>query len=92
MVVILPVEIVIVITTYLDFRDEDWFNCKSVNNSYKNLIDKPITINGYPDLDKCSFFAFTMNYHQHIEEKRQIKLEAEKEFIDAYRLLLEDFE
>ena len=91
MVVNLPVEIVILITTYLDFKKEDWFKGRLVNKSYQNVIDMPITIKDYPCLDKCSFFAFTKDYHEFIEEKRQIKLEAHNEFIAAYRLMLMDF-
>ena len=52
----LPEEIQILITTYLDFKKEDLFICRLVNKNYKKLIDKPLTIYGYPDLDKCSFF------------------------------------
>ena len=91
MVINLPVEIVILITTYLNFREEDWFKCRLVNKLYQNVIDIPITIKDYPCLDKCSFFAFTKDYHEFIEEKRQRKLEANKEFIEAYRLMLMDF-
>ena len=32
MIVNLPVEIVVVITTYLDFKKEDVFSCRAVNN------------------------------------------------------------
>jgi len=91
MITNLPVEIVIWITTYLNFREEDWFNCRLINKSYQNVIDIPITIKDYPCLDNCSFFSFTKDYHDFIEEKRQIKLEADKQFIDAYRLMLMDF-
>ena len=91
MVTKLPVEIVILITSYLNFKEEDWFNCRLVNKLYKNVIDNPITIKGYPELDKCSFFAFTKDYHEFIEEKRQREIEAHNEFIAAYRLMLMDF-
>ena len=43
MVINLPVEIVILITTYLNFREEDWFKCRLVNKLYQNVIDIPIT-------------------------------------------------
>lgn len=91
MVTKLPVEIVILITSYLNFKEEDWFNCRLVNKLYKNVIDNPITIKGYPELYKCSFFAFTKDYHEFIEEKRQREIEAHNEFIEAYRLMLMDF-
>ena len=55
----LPEEIMILITTYLDFKKEDLFICRLINKNYKEIIEKPLTIYGYPDLDKCSFFAFT---------------------------------
>ena len=87
----LPEEILILITTYLDFKKEDLFICRLVNKNYKKLIDKPLTINGYPDLDKCSFFAFTMDYHEYIEHMRQQRLEAERNFQMFYQSMLIDF-
>ena len=56
---LLPEEIKILITTYLDFKKEDLFICRLINKDYKIMIDNPIALSGYPDLDKCSFFAFT---------------------------------
>tara|TARA_B110000858_G_scaffold114334_1_gene130635 strand:- start:444 stop:728 length:285 start_codon:yes stop_codon:yes gene_type:complete len=91
MIVNLPVEIVVVITSYLDFKKEDLFYCRLVNKEYKKVMDDPISIKGYPDLINCSFFAFTKNYHELMEEKRQRELEVHNEFIDAYRLMLMDF-
>ena len=35
MILNLPIEIVVVITSYLDFKKEDLFNCRLVNNEYK---------------------------------------------------------
>ena len=91
MIVNLPVEIVVVITTYLDFKKEDVFSCRAVNKEYKKVMDNPISIKGYPHLEKCSFFAFTTDYHEVIEEKRQREVEAHNEFIAAYKLMLKDF-
>jgi len=91
MILNLPIEIVVVITSYLDFKKEDLFNCRLVNNEYKKIMDDPISSKGYPYLIKCSFFAFTMDYHEVIEEKRQREVEAHNEFIAAYRLMLMDF-
>ena len=91
MILNLPIEIVVVITSYLDFKKEDVFSCRAVNKEYKKVMDNPISIKGYPKLDKCSFFAFTKDYHEFIEEKRQREIEAHNEFISAYRLMLMDF-
>ena len=91
MIVNLPVEIVVVITSYLDFKKEDLFSCRALNKEYKKVMDNPISIKGYPHLEKCSFFAFTTDYHEVIEEKRQREVEAHKEFIAAYKLMLMDF-
>ena len=91
MIVNLPVEIVVVITSYLDFKKEDLFSCRAVNKEYKKVMDNPISIKGYPHLEKCSFFAFTTDYHEVIEEKRQREVEAHNEFIAAYKLMLKDF-
>jgi len=38
MIVNLPVEIVVVITSYLDFKKEDLFYCRLVNKEYKKVI------------------------------------------------------
>ena len=88
---LLPEEIQIVITTYLDFREEDLFICRLINKHYKKIIDKPLTIYGYPDLDKCSFFAFTKDYHEYIEHMRQQRLEAERNFQIFYQSMLLDY-
>ena len=87
----LPEEIIVVITTYLDFKNEEWFNCRLVNKEYKKLIDKPLTIYGYPDLDKCSFFNFTKDYHEYMEHMRQQRREAERKFEIFYEAMLLDF-
>ena len=88
---LLPEELQIVITTYLDFKTEDLFICRLINKDYKILIDNPISLDGYPDLDKCSFFAFTMDYHEYIEHMRQQRLEAERNFQMFYKQSLLDF-
>ena len=88
---LLPEEMQILITTYLDFKKEDLFICRLINKDYKEIIDKPLTIYGYPDLDKCSFFAFTMDYHEYIEYMRQQRLEAERNFQMFYKQSLLDF-
>jgi len=88
---LLPEEIKILITTYLDFKKEDLFICRLINKDYKELIDNPISLDGYPDLDKCSFFAFTMDYHEYIEHMRQQRLEAERNFQMFYKQSLLDF-
>jgi len=88
---LLPEEIKILITTYLDFKKEDLFICRLINKDYKILIDNPISLDGYPDLDKCSFFAFTMDYHEYIEHMRQQRLEAERNFQMFYKQSLLDF-
>lgn len=87
----LPNDIKIKITCYLDFKNEEWFDCRLVNKDYKKLMDKNITIQGYPDLDNCSFFAFTKDYHEYIEHMRQQRLEAERNFQMFYRAMLLDF-
>ena len=87
----LPEEIMILITTYLDFKKEDLFICRLINKNYKEIIEKPLTIYGYPDLDKCSFFAFTKDYHEHMEHIRQQRLEAERNFEIFYKAMLLDF-
>ena len=87
----LPQEIMVVITTYLDFKKEDLFACRLVNNQYKKIIDKQLTISGYPDLENCSFFAFTMDYHEYIESKRQLRLEAERNLQMFYQDMLTEF-
>ena len=81
----------VVITTYLDFKNEEWFNCRLVNKEYKKLIDKPLTIYGYPDLVKCSFFNFTKDYHEYIEHIIQQRREAERNFEMFYQSMLLDF-
>ena len=88
---VLPEEIQIVIITYLDFKKEDLFICRLINKNYKEIIDKPLTINGYPDLDKCSFFAFTKDYHEYMEHVRQQMEEAERNFQMFYHSMLLDF-
>ena len=88
---LLPEEIKILIATYLDFKKEDLFIYRLINKDYKEIIDKPLTIYGYPDLDKCSFFAFTMDYHEYIEHMRQQRLEAERNFQMFYQSMLLDF-
>ena len=87
----LPNEIIIIITCYLDFKNEEWFKCRLVNKKYRDLIDQRITIIGYPDLDNCSFFSFTKDYHEYIEHMRQQRLEAERNFQMFYRAMLLDF-
>ena len=87
----LPNDIIIKITCYLDFKNEEWFDCRLVSKDYKGLIDKNITIQGYPDLENCSFFAFTMDYHEYIESKRQLRLEAERNFQMFYQDMLTEF-
>ena len=88
---LLPEDIQILITTYLDFKKEDVFICRLINKDYKEIIDKPLTICGYPDLNKCSFFAFTKDYHEYIEHMRQQRLEAERNFQMFYESMLLDF-
>jgi hypothetical protein len=87
----LPEEIKILITTYLDFKKEDLFICRLIDKDYKILIDNPISLNGYPELDRCSFFYFTKDYHEHMEYMRQQRLDAERNFQMFYQSMLLDF-
>tara|TARA_B100001250_G_C19769014_1_gene776199 strand:- start:203 stop:493 length:291 start_codon:yes stop_codon:yes gene_type:complete len=87
----LPEEIMILITTYLDFKNDELFNCRLINKDYKRVIDNPISLDSYPDLYKCSFFAFTKDYHEHMEHMRQQRLEAERNFQMFYQAMLLDF-
>ena len=87
----LPEEILLVITTYLNFQKREIFKGRLINKAYKKIIDMPITINGYPDLNKMSFFVLSLEYHSYLEEKRLLHMEAENQFRDAYRLMLLDF-
>ena len=54
----LPDEILLLITTYLNFQKREIFKGRLINKAYKKIIDMPITIYGYPDLNKMSFFCF----------------------------------
>ena len=87
----LPEEILLMITTYLNFQKREIFKGRLINKAYKNIIDMPITIYGYPDLNKMSFFSLSLEYHSYLKEKRLLHMEAEKQFRDAYRLMLVDF-
>ena len=87
----LPEEILLVITTYLNFQKREIFKGRLINKAYKKIIDMPITIYGYPDLNKMSFFSLSLEYHLYLEEKRLLHIESEKQFLDAYKLMLVDF-
>ena len=84
----LPDEILIVITSYLDFKKRDLFKCRLINKKYRSLIDKPLTTWGYPDLDRCSFYRMSIDYHEYIENMKQQRLEAERNFDMFYREML----
>jgi hypothetical protein len=86
----LPNEILIVITSYLDFKKRDLFKCRLINKEYRSLIDKPLTTWGYPDLDKCSFYRMSLDYHEYIDYMNKQRLEAERNFEMFYKTMLYD--
>ena len=87
----LPEEMIILITTYLDFKKRDVFKCRLINKEYRLLIDKPLTTWGYPDLDNCSFYRMSLDYHEYIDYMNKQRLEAERNFEMFYQSMLLDF-
>ena len=87
----LPEEMIILITTYLDFKKRDVFKCRLINKEYRLLIDKPLTTWGYPDLDRCSFYNMSLDYHEYINHMNKQRLEAERNFEMFYRSMLTEF-
>ena len=61
----LPDEILLLITTYLNFQKREIFKGRLINKAYKKIIDMPITIYGYPDLNKMSFFVLSLEYNSY---------------------------
>jgi len=88
---ILPEELIIMITTYLNFQKREIFKGRLINKAYKKLIDLPISIYGYPDLNKMSFFALSLEYHSYLEEKRLLHMEANRNFNIFYKKMLLEY-
>ena len=51
----------------------------------------PITIYGYPDLNKMSFFVLSLEYHSYLEEKRLLRIEADRNFRRFHQTMLLDY-
>lgn len=90
MLIDLPEEIIILIVTYLNFRNEDMINCRLFNKYFKSIIEKPITTMGYPGLSLTSFWYFSIDYLLFRNSiRRQVK-EANDEFDEQYMNMLID--
>ena len=87
----LPEEILLMITTYLNFQKREIFKGRLINKAYKKIIDMPITIYGYPDLNKMSFFFLSLEYHSYLEEKRLLRIEADRNFRRFHQTMLLDY-
>lgn len=80
----LPEELVITIITYLNYRNEEMINCRILNKQFKDIVEKPITTQGYPDINQISLWYFSIDYllfRNSINRKIQ---EANKEFNKNY--------
>ena len=90
MLVNLPNELLITIITYLNFRNEEMINCRILNMQFKNIVEQPITIKGYPDLNQTSLWYFSIDYLLYRNQLNRVMLEANKEFDDKYISMLID--
>lgn len=84
----LPEELVFYIFTFMNFKTKDFIKLRNVCNLFKNLMDKPITVDCYPHLTQESFTSFTVSYNQHMNYLKQLKEEADREFDITYLNML----
>ena len=68
----LPEELVFYIFTFMNFKSKDFIKLRNVCKLFKNLMDKPITVDCYPHLTQESFTSFTVSYNQHMNYLKQI--------------------
>lgn len=86
----LPDELILTIVTYLNYKNEEMINCRVLNKSFKLLVEKPITIDGYPDVIQTSLWYFSIDYLLYRNSiERQVR-EANKEFDNKYLNMLID--
>lgn len=90
MITTLPNELLITIITYLNFRNEEMINCRILNKQYKDIVEQPITIQGYPYINKVSLWYFSIDYLLYKNEINRIIEMANKEFDATYQNMLID--
>ena len=86
----LPNELIISIITYLNYRNEEMINCRILNKQFKNIVEQPITTQGYPDINQISLWYFSIDYLLYRNEINRVIATANKEFDDKYINMLID--
>ena len=87
---ILPDELLINIIIFLNYRTDDILKCRLFNKRFRKIIDEPITIEGYPDINCSSLYFFTIEYLWVKADMEKHRKELEKEFDDNYINMLID--
>ena len=90
MLVTLPNELLITIITYLNYRNEEIINCRILNRQFKDIVEQPITTQGYPDINQISLWYFSIDYLLYRNEINRIMDKANKEFDEKYLNMLID--
>ena len=90
MITTLPNELLITIITYLNFRNEEMINCRILNKQIKDIVEQPITIHGYPDINQLSLWYFSIDYLLYKTEINRIIETTNKEFDTTYQNMLID--
>ena len=86
----LPDGLLINIIIFLNYKTGEILNCRLFNKRFRKIIDEPITIEGYPDINCNSLYFFTIEYLWFKAEMEKHRKEMEKEFDDNYINMLID--
>ena len=86
----LPNELLVNTIIYLNYRNNEILNCRLLNKRFRKIIDEPITIEGYPDINCSSLYFFTIEYLWFKAQMEKDRMEVEKEFDNNYINMLID--